>query len=265
LTVVVPELAVEYGELVARRVHGRAAKVRWSFIRGTKPSPPPMTRMLRGGRGGAVRLKLYLSFLWFAANPPYDVTYPARAWAGLMGLADPEGNGARRVVDAISWLEHHRFVEAQRRRGRPSRVVLLAEDGSGAPYRPPHEALADLRESDSVSDEALRENYWVQLPADFWRNGWVAVLSGPAVAMLLAILSDLANKPEFTEVWFSPFLARERFGLSEDTRTAGMRQLRDLQLVDVRRRSVSHDAFDFRRMRNTYVLDKARFAKRPDE
>ena len=60
-------------------------------------------------------------------------------------------------------------------------------------------------------------------------------------------------------------ISLKAFGLSEDTRTAGMRQLRDLQLVDVRRRSVSHDAFDFRRMRNTYVLDKARFAKRPDE
>ncbi|HVF74574.1 MAG TPA: hypothetical protein VM938_05955, partial [Acidimicrobiales bacterium] len=79
-----------------------------------------MTTMLRGGRGGAVRLKLYLSFLWFAAAPPHDVTYPARAWASLLGLEDPEARGARRIIDAITWLDAHDFVVVE---GRPRRAT----------------------------------------------------------------------------------------------------------------------------------------------
>jgi len=53
---------------------------------------------------GTVRVKLELTFLWFAANP-HDLAYPARAWATLLGLPDPAGRGARRINEAILWLE----------------------------------------------------------------------------------------------------------------------------------------------------------------
>ena len=63
--------ALDYAEIVARRVHGRAAPVRRLFVERALPdSPPPLATLLRGGRGGEVRLKLYLSILWFAGGPP---------------------------------------------------------------------------------------------------------------------------------------------------------------------------------------------------
>lgn len=260
------ETAVEYAGLVARRVHDRATPIRLAFIRGSRLDPPPMARLLRGGRGGAVRLKLYLAFLWFAAAPPHDVTYPARAWAGLLGLADFERGGARRVSDAIASLGDHRLVQLERRPGLPTRVLLCDEDGSGRAYRPPWEVVDELQAAgESPESPLLVPHYYVQLPVEFWTNGWAATLSGPAIVMLLAILSEAFGRPSFTEVWFSPATAAERFAVSEDTRTAGLRQLRDLEILDVRRRPVHKDAFDFRRMRNTYVLDPFRFSKRPGE
>ena len=58
--------------------------------------------------------KLYLALLWMAANPPYDVTFPARAWAELLGLPNPEGKGDRRVRDAIDWLADQGLITVTR-------------------------------------------------------------------------------------------------------------------------------------------------------
>lgn len=213
-----------------------------------------------------MRLKLYLAFLWFAAAPPHDVTYPARAWAGLLGLPDFEAGGARRVSDAISSLGAHQLVKLERRAGLPTRVLLCEEDGSGRPYRPPWDVVEELQAvGESPESPLIVPHYYVQLPTEFWTNGWAATLSGPAIVMLLAILSEAFGRPAYSEVWFSPATAAERFAVSEDTRTAGLRQLRELEVLDVRRRPVHKDAFDFRRMRNTYVYDPYRFSKRPGE
>ena len=260
-----PAIAIEYAALVARRVHDRATPVRWSFIRGAGSSPPPMTRMLRGGRGGSVRLKLFLAFLWFAANPPHDVTYPARAWAGLLGLDDPESGGARRVTDGIDWLAAHDFVKVSRQRGRPAHVTLLHESGDGSGYQPPYDSVTELQAAGEPSNSsALMREYYAQLPVTFWTNGWAAVLSGRAVAMLLALLAELGDLPPSTELWFSPFVAKERFGLGDDARSAGLRELQSVGLVEVHRRSINKDAFDFRRMRNAYTIELGRLGKRPD-
>lgn len=99
-------------------------------------------------------LKLYLAFLWFASAPPHYVTYRARAWAGLLGLYDPEGNGARRVVDAITWLAKEEFVAVRRRAGQPSEVRLLSDLGTGEPYEPPHETLAALDQREITTPTA---------------------------------------------------------------------------------------------------------------
>ena len=57
---------------VQRRLRGRtSAPVRRQFIkRSTDGRAAPLATALRGGRGGTVRVKLELTFLWFAANPP---------------------------------------------------------------------------------------------------------------------------------------------------------------------------------------------------
>lgn len=259
--VAVPAIAVEYAATVARRVHDRSAPVRWSFIRTFDRSGevPPLAAMLRGGRGGSVRLKTYLSFLWFAAAPPHDVTYPARAWAGLIGLDDPEVNGARRIIDAIAWLGAHDLVEVDRQRGRPSRVRLLQDDGSGHPYELPGGVVERLTQEEAITAD-LQPHFYVQLPPEFWTNGWAAALSGPAIAMWLTLLVELGKKPDLTELWLSPSEAQRRLGLAEQTRSKGLRQLETLGLISVKRRPISRDAFDFRRMRNVYVLHQNRLA-----
>jgi len=252
------ELACQYAESIARRVRERGTPVRWAFIRSWDTTPPPMAQLLRGGRGGTVRLKLYLAFLWFAVAPPHDVAYPARAWAGLLGLPDPERNGARRITDAIGWLANHELVRVERRRGRPTRVLLNREDQSGEPYLPPAEDVRRLRDS-GIAGEDLHRHFYIQLPYQFWTQGWGVTLTGPALAMMLALLQELGDRPAATtELWFSPAEAKKRFGVSEDTRIAGFRQLSDLGLIDVHRRSVNRDVFDFRRMRNVYRLHPAR-------
>ncbi len=244
----------------ARRARDRAA-VRYSLIERTYPSdpPPPMTRMLRGGRGGQVRLKLYLSMLWLAKQNNASLPYPARAWAELLGLRDPAAAGARRINEAQAWLERNRFVTIEARSGAPNLVTLKEESGSGADYELPGAAWSRLK----GNDDAQRAHRYVQVPANFWTQGWVAVLSGPAVAMFLALLRELGPHGADTELWFSPRAATERFALSEDARSKGLRELVDAQLVEVTRRSLNPQDFDFQRVRNVYRLRPEALADTP--
>ncbi len=142
--------AVQAAEYLAKRAVGRSAQVRRRFIEraDNTPDSPPLARLLRGGRGGQVRTKLLLTMLWVGANPPHDVTYPARAYAELLGLPKPETTGARRVLDAIDWLEQRRFLTVENRPGHPSRVTLLRELADGQPYTVPGAALTKLRGKD---------------------------------------------------------------------------------------------------------------------
>ena len=218
---------------------------------------PPLARILRGGRGGDVRLKLELSFLWFAVNPPHDLVYPARAWALLLGLHDPEGRGTRRVRQAIAALATINLILVQERAGQPNRIVLLDEAGSGAPYELPGKAFSRAR---GTGDE-WRHRY-IQIPDTLWTNGWLATLSGAALAMLLVLYVELGqDDPESTDLWFSPSRADRLYGLSEDTRSKGLRELRAAGLVSSRRKPASRNALDFRRMRNTYRLETAQLNK----
>lgn len=259
--------AYHYASLVDRRVKNRNAQVRYRFVEAREPGQlAPLVTMLRGGRGGSVRLKLYLSILWFAANPPYDVSYPARAWASLLDLDQPETNGARRITDAVAWLGEHNLLRLARRQGRPTRIYLLNDDGTGDPYRPPAKIVEELLDAQTpTNSEELKRNYYLQLPAHFWTNGWLAGLSALGIAMLLALLAEHRDKDIGTELWFSPRLAHQRFGLSEDARTTGFRQLEHVGLVTKRRRPVNRDAFEFARMRNTYTLNPARLLQRIGE
>src|SRR4051812_19975859 len=75
--------ALTAAEFLNTRVKGRKAQVRRRMIErlDNNPEPPPLARLLRGGRGGAVRTKLLLSILWVAAGEGHDVRFPARAFA----------------------------------------------------------------------------------------------------------------------------------------------------------------------------------------
>src|SRR5262249_9202605 len=70
------------------------------------------------------------------------------------------------------------------------------------------------------------------------------------------------------DLWFSPRQADLRFGLSEDTRSKGLRELRAAGLITAYRQPVATDTFDFRRLRNVYHLEPKRLqqpASLPEE
>lgn len=246
--------AIDAAKTVECRLAARtAAPIRRQFVERTTAASqdPPLARTLRGGRGGAVRLKLELSFLWFAAKAPFHLRYPARAWATLLDLPDPSGNGARRINDSVLWLERNGLVSVAGEPGQPNEVTLLSELGNRTPYELPGLAYNRLRATPSGAEP----HRYFQLPNALWTNGWLQVLSGPGLAMLLVLYTELGRRdPTTTDLWFSPQQAELRFALSEDTRSKGLRELRAAGLVSANRRSISPDTFDFRRLRNVYRI-----------
>jgi hypothetical protein len=222
--------------LVERSKRTSGVQLAKSFVRRIETSdpPPPLALLLRGGQGGEVRLKLYLTMSLLAASPPYDIKpIPARAWAQALGLDDPERNGARRVNDAIDWLAKHNFLESHRRRGTPGSVRLLSQAGTGGLYTRP----------------TVKGRY-VTVPLGLWDQGWIARLSGAALALLIVLIDVQAGRP--APGWVSPERAR-LYDLSPDTWTKGVRELEAFDLVSVAKQPQG-DTFDYRRMRNVYSV-----------
>lgn len=254
--------ALAAAEHLGTRARMRTAQLRRTFVESPEdgPSAPPLAQMLRGGRGGTVRVKLYLSLIWLAAMPPHDASYPARAWATLMDLPQPDTNGARRVNEAIKWLQDHNFLTVEVIPGHPNRVTLRDEGGTDTPYSVPGEAYNRLK-SAGADPSALAAHRYVQIPAPFWTSGWLATLTTPAVAMLLVLLCEQGSQDRDKELWFSPERARNRYGISDETRSIGLNELRRAKIVTTRRRPVGRDMFDLRRYRNVYVLHLERLSE----
>lgn len=255
-------LALSAAASVAKRNHDRALPLRRRFAE--RPDnikkPTPLAQLLRGGRGGSVRLRLYLSYLWLGAAPPHELIYPARAWAELLDLKEPATAGARRIADAVRWLEKNQFVAVTNRAGAPNVVRLLSDTGSGKDYELPGAAYNRLRIK--RPDIALIHRY-IQLPAELWTSGWMAVLSPAALAMLIVLRIQVGAKdPDTEEVWIAPDYADKTYLLAEETRTRGLRELARAGLITIQRRQlVTTDSFDFRRFRNVYQLNLAALGK----
>lgn len=247
-------MALEYAEDVAGRVSDRPVPVRNGFIERVavgSVGDPPLATMLRGGQGGAVRLKLLLAMLWFAVRHPHETGYPARGWAGLLGLDEYETNGARRITAAIDWLEARKLLRVVRSPGVPSEVYLLDERATDDKYVLPFLALQEKKEA---GEELSRDDLYITLPPEFFTKGWIAVLSAPAVAMLLVMVLEARYSGRVDRLWHSPAQAERRFGLSEDTRGAGLAELVLYGVVDKKTAPVSPGVFDMKRRRNIYDL-----------
>lgn len=240
------------------------APVRYGFLEREKPSDPvpPAVALLRGATGGRavpggdVRLRLMLSLLWAARDDP-TLTYPLRAWAALLGLDDPDNAGARRIRNALGWLEKHNLIQLESSPGRNVVVHLLNDAGTGEPYELPGAAYTRLRPKPA---QAARHRY-IQVPSQLWTNGWITALDhGPALVMLLVLWLETGKAIKETPppwVWLSPAMAEKRYGLSEDTRLKGARELTALGLIKTSTRHVPSDAFEFRRGRNSYQVQRS--------
>ncbi|MFJ9473085.1 hypothetical protein [Streptomyces caniferus] len=242
----------------AGRYGRKKAQLRYSFVERATPDdpPPPLAQMLRGGRGGHVRLKLYLSYLWMQRDDvAQGLTFTARAWATLLDLPDPPKAGARRISDAQSWLTEHRFITVESQPGRPNQVVVLNETGSGEPYIAPG-AAAKKEAATNLSGAVLHR--YVQIPKTFWLNGHLTLLSGAGLAMFLVLLCERGPADDDTALWFSPKQAQNRYALSEDTRGKGLRELANAGLVTTKRRAINPTDFEVVHMRNVHYLKLGR-------
>jgi hypothetical protein len=269
MTTVEP-LVLDTAAALARRAK-RDAPVRYGFIRRERAAdpPPPLIKLLRGGEGGRgsaggdVRISLLLSLLWVVHDDP-TLTYPARAWAALLGLTDPETAGARRIKNALRWLDGNGFIELETARGHDAVIHLLEDTGSGRRYELPGATYTRLRPNAA----AAAPHRYIRLPSQLWTNGWLSQLKGPGLTMLLILWLESGREVNHTPpwVWLSPKMAEERYALSEETRLKGAQELTKLGLLKTNTRAVPADAFEFRRGRNSHQIQRLTITElRPGE
>lgn len=235
----------------------RAIPIRNSFVRNDDPSvEPPLARLVsRGGRGGAVPIKLYVALIWRCSASPFDTEISARKWALLLDLNDPNGLGARRVTKAMAVLEDERLVKLDRRRGDSTVVTLLEESGSGSRYSLPSTAYQRAK-----SPEKRAANRYFKVPLSLWTEGYLQHMPAAAVAMLLVLLAE-RNK-DGKPTWWSTERFPDLFGLSPTTRSKGTQELRNLELLEVTKQLVAVGSSTSRtfvreRVRNLYQLTGA--------
>lgn len=214
-----------------------------SFIQSRdETSTPPLARMIQGGRGGEVRLRVYLTMSLMATRRPFDIRTPPTpaGWSRLLAL--PPATGPRRVSDALTWLGNNNLIQMERRSGATSSIALLDPGGFGGPYVRPSEA-----------------GRYVSVPLGFWSNGWILDLSPVATALLLALLDSQGGHRGHRYIVAS---RKRRYGLSSDSWTRGRYELEHHGLLDVKRAPQGSD-FDPERMRNAYLVDVARLDRPP--
>jgi len=179
---------------------------------GTRWAGTRWTELLRGGRSGEVRLKLFLSLLWFGRNiPDLRVAHPRSP--------GPNSSISRtRLPPAAGGYK--RPCAGQRKRTWPAWTP--PRRGNRHPLARRHRLRRAIRTRRASRQPAQRPprpspHLYVQLPSSFWTSGWICVLSGAAVAMYLAVLHAQGPAGDSRQVWFSPGIARSQFDLSDDT------------------------------------------------
>lgn len=233
----------------------QATPVRKSFVRSDTDADTPLSRLVRaGGRGGLVAIKLYLALLWRCSTSPYRTTKPGRAWATLLGLDDPEGNGARRIAAAVKTLQEARLIEVAYEPGRGNTITVLDESGDGSEYFLPSTAYA--RASAGRGGDAQRQhNIYFKIPSRLWTEGDIQSLKVPGLVMLLILLAEQADQGD--PVWFATDTFPARYRISHKTRAAGTRELVRRQLLTVDREAlpdIPGRVFDRQRYRNRYKV-----------
>lgn len=249
-----PMAALRAAEEIASSSGQRVATpVRKGFVRRDDDNAPPLRALYVGGRSGIVAVKLYLALLWRCSRSPYETDKPARAWATLLGLEDPEGRGARRVAEAMKVLASSGLLEIQHRPGHPNNVRLLDDGGTGSLYEPPS---TGYYKAEAAGDRAgMARNLYFRISNRLWTEGHLQSLKGPGTVMLLILLAEQADSKG---VWFSTDEFPKRYKISAKTRAAGTAELEARGLLDVHRVPVasagSTSVFDERRTRKIYRL-----------
>ncbi|MEU6539494.1 hypothetical protein [Streptomyces sp. NPDC047000] len=205
--------------------------------------PAPLARMIQGGRGGSVRLRLYMCITMMATSKPFDLKAPPKpkSWAKLLALDPPTGD--RNVVRNLKWLADNKFIKLTPRWGSPPAITLCSAAGNGREYVRP-----------------IEQGRYIGVPVEFWTRGWVLELSPTAIALLLVLMDALGghSEPQYVSTE-----KRRLYGLSSDTWTKATKELRGYGLLTVRREPQG-SFFDYERLRNLYWLDVDRLKEPPE-
>lgn len=213
----------------------RAASVQFpvEFVRSSGDEPPMLAQLMAGGRGGSVRLKLYLTLAMQATRPPRNVA--PRTSAGYARLLDlPEDSGSRRVNAALKWLGSRQLIDRTPRPGKPAQITLLQPDGSGEEW---------------TTTGGTR---WVTLPIQLWEAGWIFELSGRALAVYVA-LRELLGGNKHPDGQFMDGFRKRQYGMSDDTWTRATKELDELGLLAITVEPWGDDE-RMRRVRRRYLL-----------
>lgn len=160
----------------------RAVPIRRTFLQqgtsGDGAVPGPIAEFVT--HGDETALDLWLLARAVTSGEGHDVALAAQTWArALEGCRSTISTPG--VSKALSRLEGRRLI-TRGRSGRWSKVTVLREDGSGAPYTHPGDNSAAKPDDEGSS-------MYFQLPYEYWLDGWCAVLTLPEKAMLLISLS----------------------------------------------------------------------------
>lgn len=290
------------GPELAGRLRDRQLQLRKDFVRRSgKDKPTPPSAALAASRS-EVHLKVALTLLWASAGKgkdpryvtltgrdqrilderpkkkepviqdadagrallletdPYVAQFRLPSYAKLLGLPNPKTSGAARVRRSLDELAGCGLIWLDRTNGASPRTQLRREDGSGAPYKLPGEKEAMLFDG---AVRAKAEGRYIQLPAAFFTNGWVAALSARAIASYLALLVQQDLDPD-GPVFIAPSIRADRYGMSEDSFLRGCAELVYFGLVLHRSAPVQSDWSTSRgRSRHAFVPRKAAFAGDP--
>lgn len=233
-----PSRAFELSDYFAGTAHHRPAPIRRRFIKSFDGETPRLPALIKGGRGGEMRLKVLLTAIWLTTesrtkNKPY-IDYPLATWAEMCGL-NPEPAALRRVSDAISRLRSDEYFRVEVRPGQASRIFLLQEDGSEGLHTFPKDA----------------PHGYLKIPAGLWVSQWIAALSGTAIWALLILLVERAEtKPR----WFPPRMTHDWYGISADTLSKGVKELEGFGLASTKRQRIRESPPDAPHYRNEYSL-----------
>jgi DNA-binding IscR family transcriptional regulator len=182
--------------------------IRNTFVQkgtGSESTPGALSQLVR--HHDELGLDLYLLILMAATKEPHDVVYPAGTWA--RSLAPHQAVSTVRVSKALARLEKLKLIK-RRRSGRLTVITLLNEDGSGDPYTRP----------------MMKGDFWLQVPVEYWHQGWYRKLSFAAKAMLLIALH---RGPGFT---LPAKKGAKWYGISADTIESGLAELEKAGLLD---------------------------------
>lgn len=261
--------ALEHSKSLAMVVDGsvgarKAVPIRNSFVRNDDPAEDaPLKKLVTGGggRGAAVPVMLYVALIWKCAKKPFSVTLSARQWAGLLGLPDASGKGARRIANALQTLKGLNLIKLDKAHGQVSTITLLDESGDGSEYGLP---------STAYSKGGLKRDLYFKVSSKLWTSGKFQQLSAPGLAMLLILQEEGGHKPsknplkvlsavpQGSEVWFTTENFPTRYGISASMRSRGTAELIEACLLETTRRPVGPPgtlvSFTTEKLRKVYTL-----------